>query len=709
MSIHRQDLTQAWRVVKYAFPYKTQLALIAIIFATYSAATTFRFALAGFLVDGVLVPAGGNGGNVAGLFDEVRDRLAIEEDLPAGTTTRGRFREIIVEGRIVQQNGEKIAVENGRITHLNGAPVDMPFDHMQVTGFNAREDLPGGALRLREGKLEYRWGAEMGNETRLKYAIVFAILAVALALIIAASSYLREYFSRRLFYRITVDIRRDAFDHLSTQSVAYFNGRKSGDLISRLTNDVGTVQRFLQETVMRFLQEPMAIIAAIGLAAFASWQLTLITLPMMVIIFYPVWKLGGRVRKHGRGSLQKLGIVTEAIQQLFSGIRVVKAFNMDRYQREEFGRKNWEYLRTSMRMVRAKVTGTAIMEFIYNFGTALFVVGGCYLIIKQAFGLALVDFAVFAGAMFSLYRPIKELTRAYNTLQESLGGSDRLFQILDEKPTIADEPDAADLEEIREGVIFEEVSFAYETPTNGGSEPRVLKDISFEARLGEVVAIVGPTGEGKSTLVDLIPRFYEPQSGSIKIDGVDIRRYTQRSLLRHIAIVGQDPFLFNTTVMENLRYGRPDATLEEVAEAARKACIDRVIDALPRGYDTGIGERGVRLSGGERQRLTIARAILKDAAILILDEATSALDSETEKVVQEALANLMRGRLTFVIAHRLSTITHADRILVMMGGQIVERGAHDDLIERQGAYYRLYQMQHAGVAVNGAGNNHRWE
>ncbi|NQT20134.1 MAG: ATP-binding cassette domain-containing protein [Planctomycetes bacterium] len=350
-------------------------------------------------------------------------------------------------------------------------------------------------------------------------------------------------------------------------------------------------------------------------------------------------------------------------------------------------------LRKSMKVTRAQGAGTAFTTFLSRFGAAVVTLGIGYIIIfpdtLAPLGvkpLELKHVIPFMGFTALAYKAIKSGARDYANLQEFLPGSERLFAVFDTAPKILDQPDAVHLEGVTQGIVFRDVEFAY-------NHAPVLKGINLEVKADSVVAIVGHSGAGKSTLLDLIPRFYDPQQGSIEIDGHDVRRVTRDSLLANIAIVGQNPFLFNATIADNIRYGRKEATLDEIIEAAKAANIHDFVQSEPEGYDTIVGDQGVKLSGGQRQRLTIARAILKDAPILILDEATSSLDNESEKLVQAALQNLMKGRTTFVIAHRLSTVQHADRIVVLKDGRIMEDGTHDVLLAAGGEYARLYQSE----------------
>ncbi|MBI4604630.1 MAG: ABC transporter ATP-binding protein [Planctomycetes bacterium] len=520
--------------------------------------------------------------------------------------------------------------------------------------------------------------------------------------LMAAAFYGKEYFAQLLIVRMEVDVRTALFGHLTRQSVAYFNRQRSGDVISRLTNDVNAVRQSFKLFFETVVQEPIKILFALGLAWIATWEMFVLIVPFYGLLMLPVFRSGKKVIKHGKGRLEKLSLVTDAIQQLFTGIRIVKAFGMEDREVEEFRERNREFTRSTMKMNRAKIKGRSLQELLYNLGTAAAILIGLGFMAR--FGLTWSEFFLFMGAMVQIYNPLKALSNAWNQLQESRAGADRLLEILREKPLIADQHGSLDFPGVRAEVRFDGVGFSYADldPSlvrgEDGTLPLpVLHDVSFAMRAGEVVALVGPSGSGKSTIADLLARFYDPQKGAVLVDGVDIRGYRFASFIRSVAIVSQDPFLFNTTIRENIRYGREDATDAEVEEAAKVAFAHEFILEQPEGYETVIGERGVKLSGGQRQRLTIARAVLKDAPILILDEATSSLDSHSEKEVQRAIDNLMRARTTLIIAHRLSTVAHADRILVVEDGRIAESGRHEELLAIRGRYWRLWRSQDTGA------------
>jgi subfamily B ATP-binding cassette protein MsbA len=371
---------------------------------------------------------------------------------------------------------------------------------------------------------------------------------------------------------------------------------------------------------------------------------------------------------------------------MFVGIRIVKAFKMEAEESREIHEISDRFFTKRMKLVKAKAVNTSTSEFVYTLGLALLIILGGYVIMSRKVTPG--ELGGFITAMgFMVITTVKKLAKGYASLQESLAGVNRVFELFTIEPTIKDHPEAVTLQNIHEGISFNNVSFSYDN-----SNEFILRDINLTINKGEVVAIVGKSGAGKSTLINLIPRFYDPVKGSVEIDGIDIRKIKHESLLAHIAIVSQQTFLFNRSLRENILYGRKDASPEEIYAAAKSANIHEFIINLPKGYDTVVGELGVKLSGGQRQRIAIARAILKNASILLLDEATSSLDYESEKLVQDALNNLIAGKTTIIVAHRLSTILHCDRIIVMKNGAIVETGSHESLMSEEGEYKRVYQL-----------------
>lgn len=513
------------------------------------------------------------------------------------------------------------------------------------------------------------------------------ILVAVMAPFIFALSYLQTYLKNHVMLSVLMDIRNHLCEHILPQSLSYFENRKSGELISRLTNDITATQFGLSILFDSVLLQPMRLVCGLGLAFYFTWTLSLFTFVLFPIVIIPVLVFGRKIKKYGTKSLMHLGELTDAMREMFSGIRIVKAFKMENEEIIEFKKLNSRFFRRMMQTAKAKALNTSTTEFIYSLGLAAIIIVGGYVITTNKITPGSLGGFVTVTA-FLILPSVKKLAKSYAKLQESLAGASRVFELLDQHPTITDNPDAIELKTIEKSISFKNVNFAYDTIP-------VLKDINLTVEKGQIIAIVGESGAGKSTMLDLVPRFYDTLSGSIEIDGTDIRLLKRDSLLEQIAIVSQQTFLFNRSFKDNILCGRRDASLEEIEDAAKAANIHDFIISLPDGYDAMVGEQGVKLSGGQRQRVTIARAILKNAPILILDEATSSLDSESEMLVQEALDHLMKDKTTFVIAHRLSTIRHADRIVVLKDGCLVETGTHDELMEKEGQYKKLYRIQFA--------------
>jgi len=515
----------------------------------------------------------------------------------------------------------------------------------------------------------------------------FCWILVGLSVATFVASWIKDYLKDSLENRITVDIRCLLSDRIVQLPLAFHTRQRSGDLLSRISNDVAETKRALEMLFGDVFQHPFMIVALVATAFATNWRLALVILFGMPLLMVPISYFGKSIKKHARKKAAKRADVTNAIMQMLTGIRVVKAFRMEEHESRTIRGVSDEFLKESLIVAKNQVTSKTILEFAQNLsGVVVLGIGG-YFVLQGSVTIG--DLAAFAALMGGIYRSAKDLTSAYNKMQEALAGAERIFQVLDAPDTMPDRADARALVRPREAIAFEDVSFCYQA-----DQAPVLRRVSFRVPVGCTVAVVGPTGAGKTTLLDLVARFYDPTEGRVTIDGVDLRDYSRTSLMAQMAVVTQDPFLFNATIAENVAYGKPGATRTEVEAAARAAYIHDEVGRQPQGYDTVVGERGARLSGGQRQRITIARAILKDPPILLLDEATSSLDSHAERMVQDALGNLMRDRTTFVIAHRLSTIQHADMILVIQDGRIVESGNHEQLLQRpDGVYRRLHDMQ----------------
>jgi subfamily B ATP-binding cassette protein MsbA len=478
--------------------------------------------------------------------------------------------------------------------------------------------------------------------------------------------------------------------HLLGLSMRYHGERRFGDLLSRISNDVSTTLMSVNVVLKDCTQLPLLVLGSLLVAFFTAPVPTLSVLLVLPLIAVPIAILGRRVRKRSTKSLSSLGASVQVLTQMFSGIRTVKAFRAEERELDRYAKVNDEYLTISMRMVRAIASIEAWTALLSNLGLGLLLAlivwlnGGTELRLFHNAG----EMGAFLLAIALIYGHVKRLTNSIGKVQEAAGAADRLQALLDEPLDIVERPNAHAIQSMGKGIRFERVNFTYP-----GSETPALAELDLEVRSGEVLALVGASGSGKSTLIDLIARFIDPSEGRVAVDGRDLRELTIDSWTGQFAMVGQVPFLFHASILDNIRYGKPNATQAEVEDAARAANIHDFIDSLPDQYATTVGDSGTRLSGGQRQRITIARAILKGAPLLLLDEATSALDSESEAVVQEALDHLMRGKTVIVIAHRLSTIRNADRIAVLEAGRLVELGSHGELLARKGAYWRLHSVQ----------------
>jgi ATP-binding cassette, subfamily B, bacterial MsbA len=493
-------------------------------------------------------------------------------------------------------------------------------------------------------------------------------------------SYLMSYVGQR----IVANLREALYSHLQRLSLSYFDRTSTGLLMSRIINDVNLIQGAVSSAVTGILKDLFTIIGLVAVIFYRDWQLAALAILVLPIAVLPIVKFGRKLRRISTQSQKTMAAISIHLHETLSGNRIVKAFGMEDREVERFRERNQKFFDLTMKDVSVKSMSSPIMEFLGGIGIAAIIWYGGYNVIQGTSTPG--TFFSFLTALLMLYEPIKHLSGANNTIQQGMAAAARVFEILDLDPDIQDQAGAVALQEVRQGITFKEVSFRYDRDW-------VLRQINLEVRSGEVIAVVGTSGGGKTTLVNLIPRFYAFTEGEILIDGRPITSFTVASLRRQIGIVTQQTILFNDTVRNNIRYGSPEKSEEEITQAARAAYALDFIDRLPDKMETLIGEQGIRLSGGERQRISIARALLKDAPILILDEATSALDSDSEAEVQRALENLMQGRTTLIIAHRFSTIRKADRIIVVADGRIVEQGRHEALWQLNGEYRRLYEIQ----------------
>ena len=523
-----------------------------------------------------------------------------------------------------------------------------------------------------------------------QYRAFFTVMAVMMAAFIvrALLYYVIAYWGHTFGIRVEADIRRDLFIHVQELDVSFFDHNRTGQLMSRLTSDLFEITELAHHGPEDLLISTLTILGALGIMASIEWRLTLVVACILPVFLVAIMSRRRKMSAASRNEKQKTAAINVGIESSLSGIRTARAFANESEEIDKFNTANENFKRSKRAFHHEMGVFNATMEFFMTLlSTAVIAVGG-YLIMRGEMNyIDLITFSLYITAFIS---PVRKLANFSEIFARGFAGVERFVALMRVEPALKDAPDAKALEACRGEIDVDHVSFAYDTEEETGG---VLHDVSVHIAPGEVIAIVGPSGGGKSTLCQLIPRFYEVSGGAIRIDGEDVRKITQSSLHRAIGIVQQDVFLFADTVRENIRYGRPEATDEEIAAAAKRAEIYDDIMAMPNGFDTYVGERGTMLSGGQKQRVSIARIFLKNPSILILDEATSALDSVTEVKIQHAFDELSRGRTTLIIAHRLSTIRSADRILVIEDGRIVEQGSHDALLEKHGEYAALWRTQ----------------
>src|SRR5580765_4270349 len=527
-----------------------------------------------------------------------------------------------------------------------------------------------------------------------KFSILnFAVLSViAIAIFGAISSYCEKYLTTNVGQWVMHDLRRVLYSHIQRLSLSFHDRKRTGDLISRVTTDIDAVQSMISQVLLGMLVNVLTLFGMMLVMLYLNWAFTVIALLVAPALFFVVYHYTHRIKNASRAMRRQEGEVVSVLEEVLSSIRVVKAFAREDYEQKRFERESRESVERALCARNFKAKLPPIVEIIVACGTCLVLWYGARLVVNGA--LTSGELLVFLLYLGKMYKPMRELSKMTDTISKAQIGWERIREVLENETQVRDLRGAKQAPKFKGQIEFEHVRFAY----NGNGA--VLEDLTLRIEPGQLAALVGPTGAGKTTIVSLLPRFYEANGGVIRVDGIDIRKFKQKSLREQISFVLQETLLFRATVADNIAYGKPNATHEEIVRAARLANADEFIDRMPEGYDTMIGERGVTLSGGQRQRITIARAIIRNSPILILDEPSAGLDAESEKLVFDALGNLMEGKTSIVIAHRLATVRSADVIFVIEQGRVVEQGTHDELLSQGGLYSRLYELQFRGEEDN---------
>lgn len=519
----------------------------------------------------------------------------------------------------------------------------------------------------------------------MRMLAMLACLVVVINFLSNLFRYLGSWTIENMRTRTLERLRNDLFNHVIGMNVGFFSEQRKGDVMSRITNDVMMVQFCITNTLQVVAREPFLVLGFIVAMINISWELSVFAVLFLPVVALLVGSIVKRLRHPALKGQERMGEMVSTLDESLSGVKLIKSYNATDYIRGKFRTINAEFSRLMLSMARRQQLASPMSEFLGISAVGVVLVFGGMLVMKGSLNAA--SFIIFIGMFSQITRPVRSIIDQFATINQGIAAGDRVLALLDTSSEVNDEADARTFEGLKREITLKNIHFSYD------NEREVIDNVSLTIRKGQTLALVGPSGGGKSTLSELLPRFYDPQQGVIELDGVNLRAYTQESIRDHISVVSQETVLFNDTIAANIRMGRPDATMEEIIEAAKVANAHDFIMATPDGYDTNIGDRGTKLSGGQRQRLSIARAVLKNPEILILDEATSALDTESEKLVQDALNNLLKGRTSVVIAHRLSTIHNADQIAVIDRGRVAELGTHAELMERNGIYKHLIEMQ----------------
>ena len=594
----------------------------------------------------------------------------------------------VVENPLAGHKKEAVVQESGK-TSTGDPQLDKLLD--QVRDYSRRFSLPvevnGTEIRVTKPvEFSFHAASPDGNlawQLLALYGFGFAIAWLAKTV----GEFLNKYYMNWVGVRVVADMRAYIFERLVAQSLRFYGKRDVGDLISRATNDTSMMEHCVAQTVSELTCGPVQLLAClcavwIACARAQTYSLLIILMIGMVVMIIPIAILGSMIRRVCRQTFARIAIVISRMHEVFTGIRVIKAYHTENRESAQFRAVNNNYFKRQIRAVRLQLLVSPTTELVAVIGTIVFLVFAC------SQGTRLSDLAALLSPAFMAYKPLKELSKSFSYIQRSMAAADRYFAMVDSHTELPEKAAPRELKEFTGSIELKDVEFSYE-------DRKILDKVSFSIPRGSTVAIVGETGSGKSTIGNLVARFYDVDAGSVLIDGVDVRDYSIESLRQTIGVVTQEAILFNTTIAENIAYGKPEATMEEIETAAKQAnAHDFIVGGHhPEGYQTNVGEKGFKLSGGEKQRVSIARAILRNPPILILDEATSALDTVTEKQVQDALNRVMQNRTVLAIAHRLSTIRHADKIIVLRAGKIIESGNHEELLALNGAYRRLYDTQ----------------
>lgn len=548
------------------------------------------------------------------------------------------------------------------------------------------QSISDGILTLKETMKETVDSVVTGS-TRKDTLYNFCGLIMIIVIVKNIFFYFQGFFMAYVQQSVIKSFRDSLFKKYQNLSLDYFHSRRTGTIISRVTNDVVVLNDSIDIGFNRFIADSILVLVFFSFLVIISWKLTLISMVVMPIVFGFIWFIGKKIRKYSLRAQEKMSDVHSVLEEAVNNIRIVKAFSMENFEIKKFITTTYNYFKSLLRMTRIRHLSSPINDTLATIAGVVILIYAGRKIIDGTGDLDAGDFMTFILALLQMIKPVKSLSQIHIKIQEGMAAAERIFEVMDADEKVKDSQVGINIDKFKNKISYSNVSFSYD------SDVIVIDDISFDVRFGEVVALVGPSGGGKSTLLDLLPRFYDPQKGSISIDGTDIKNIKLSSLRSLMGIVTQETFLFNDNIFNNIAYGLENIALDDVIEISKMANAHQFIEQFPDGYNTIVGNRGVKLSGGQRQRLAIARALMKNPQILIFDEATSALDTESEMLVQDAINRLMKNRTTLVIAHRLSTIKNADRIIVIDNGKIVEQGVHDELVNKNGLYQRLYSMQ----------------